>query len=158
MDLTDHKIYISGGEDCKLRLTYIYKSELKKKNYTFQTLSIMDGHISSIKSIAIVNLESTKLNSTYLIFSCGGRAQIKCWQMDIRWDKDLLSNENISCADLNTHMLFGKDQNRRKHWQKTKQSYAIEPETRYMDIKAYYPSYKSTYIFLLIACADGYLR
>nr|XP_050850545.1 WD repeat-containing protein 6 isoform X1 [Vespula vulgaris] len=158
MNLTDHTIYISGGEDCKLRLTYIYKSELKRKNYTFQTLSIMDGHISSIKSIATVNLESTKLNGTYLIFSCGGRAQIKCWQMDIRWDKDLLFNENVSCVDLNTHMLFGKDQNRRKYWQKTKQSYAIEPETRYMDIKTYYPSYNPTYIFLLIACADGYLR
>nr|KAF7427407.1 hypothetical protein H0235_007101 [Vespula pensylvanica] len=158
MNLTDHTIYVSGGEDCKLRLTYIYKSELKRKNYTFQTLSIMDGHISSIKSIATINLESTKLNGTYLIFSCGGRAQIKCWQMDIRWDKDLLSNENVSCVDLNTHMLFGEDQNRRKYWQKTKQSYAIEPETRYMDIKTYYPSYNPTYIFLLIACADGYLR
>ncbi|XP_015190391.1 PREDICTED: WD repeat-containing protein 6 isoform X2 [Polistes dominula] len=160
INLFDQKIYVSGGEDCKLRLTHIYKSELKRKDYTFETLNIMDGHISSIKSIAIFNLKNTDLTSTYLIFSCGGRAQIKCWQIDIRWDDDddVLSNDNVSCIDLNSHMLFGLDQNRRKQMQKAKQTFAIESETRYMDIKVYCPSLKSTFIFLVIACGDGYLR
>ncbi|KAK2584051.1 hypothetical protein KPH14_006501 [Odynerus spinipes] len=155
---TYNKIYVSGGEDCKLHLTCIYNPNLEKKDYTFRTLGIFDGHISSIKSIAILNLENTKLKSIYLIFSCGGRAQIKCWQMDITWGKDILSIESVSCVDLNTHMLFGKDQNRKKNWQESKQSYAIEPETRYMDIKVYYSSCKPTCALLFIACADGYLR
>lgn len=55
-------------------------------------------------------------------------------------------------------MLYGQDQYRKKTWQETVQSYVIEPETRYMDIYAYYPSENLNHVLIFVACADGYLR
>ncbi|XP_020277634.1 WD repeat-containing protein 6-like [Pseudomyrmex gracilis] len=59
---------------------------------------------------------------------------------------------------MNSHMLYEQDQYRRKLWQETKQSYVIEPETRYMDIYTYYLSEDLNCVLIFVACADGYLR
>jgi hypothetical protein len=123
-------------------------------------LGIFDGHLSGIKCISIVKLNSTvcDLNHKYLVFSGGGRAQLKFWEINLKYNPLVSPSADLSCSDIKSHMLYGHDQYRKKPWQEAKQSYVIEPETRYMDIYAYYPSEDVYHVLIFVACADGYLR
>lgn len=151
-------IFISGGEDCTLRVNSICESFENNPHSVFHNLGNFDGHLSGIKCISTIKLEkSDNLNSKYLVFSGGGRAQLKIWEIKFE-DKDLISSNDLSCSDLKSHMLYGQDQYRRKPWQESKQSYIIEAETRYMDICTYYSSENVNHVLVFIACADGFLR
>jgi len=104
------------------------------------------------------NDTSDKLNNRYLVFSGGGRAQLKVWEMNFKYNQKISPSVDLSCFDIKSHMLYGQDQYRKKPWQETKQFYVMEPETRYMDIYAYYPSNDLKHVLIFVACADGYLR
>lgn len=151
----NHNIFISGGEDCTLRISHIDERSVKN-SYVLENLGIFDGHLSGIKCISVIELHKSAFQ--YLVFSGGGRAQMKVWGINIKnvnfYNYMLL---HASCSDVNSHMLYGQDQYCKKSWQGTK-SCVIEPETRYMDFYAYYPSKKLNYVLIFIACADGYLR
>lgn len=101
---------------------------------------------------------SGELNNRYLVFSAGGRAQLKVWQVNFKYDPRISPSIDLSCSDVKSHMLYGQDRYRRKPWQQPRQFYIMEPETRYMDIYAYYPSEDLKHVLIFIACADGYLR
>lgn len=151
-------IFISGGEDCTLRVSSICESFENKPHVVFHNLGNFDGHLSGIKCISTIKLKKPDdLISKYLVFSGGGRAQLKIWEIRIK-DKDWISSTDLSCLDIKSHMLYGQDQYRRKPWQEPKQSYIIEPETRYMDICTHYSSENANHVLVFIACADGYLR
>lgn len=151
-----YNIFISGGEDCTLRISYIEKGSVKNL-YVLENLGIFDGHLSGIKCISVIELHKSVFQ--YLVFSGGGRAQMKVWGINVESNINFDFSEllHASCSDVNSHMLYGQDQYYKKHWQETK-SCILEPETRYMDIYAYYPSKKLNYVLVFIACADGYLR
>ncbi|CAK9796955.1 WD repeat-containing protein 6 [Anthophora plagiata] len=149
-------IFISGGEDGTLRITYVSNTPTEN-NFAFRTLGIFDGHISSIKFVTCLNLESNCLYNKFLVFSGGGRAQIKVWEIDIKDGKTFLQSTDISCHDIASHMLYGFDRQRKKQWKESNQSYFMQPETRYMDIDIY-RSTNLHYILLFVACADGFIR
>lgn len=154
-------IFISGGEDCTLRVSSICKSFENNSHSVFHNLGNFDGHLSGIKCISTIKLKNTdNLNGKYLVFSGGGRAQLKIWEIRLKkTHKDWILSNDLSCSDIKSHMLYGQDQYRRKPWQELKQSYVIEPETRYMDICTYYSSENAVdHVLVFIACADGYLR
>ncbi|XP_029178864.1 WD repeat-containing protein 6 isoform X1 [Nylanderia fulva] len=157
LGLFKQDIFISGGEDCTLRVSSICELFKNNPHSVFHNLGNFDGHLSGIKCISTVKLKETDLSSKYLVFSGGGRAQLKIWEIRLK-DKDWISSNDLSCSDLKSHMLYGQDQYRRKSWQESKQSYIIEPETRYMDICTYYSSKNANHVLIFIACADGYLR
>ncbi|XP_032663397.1 WD repeat-containing protein 6 isoform X2 [Odontomachus brunneus] len=130
-------IFVSGGEDCTLRVSCISQVS-QSDTCAFHNLGVFDGHLS--------------------VFSGGGRAQLKVWQMNLKYNERVSPSIDLSCLDVKSHMLHGQDQYRKKPWQETEQSYIIEPETRYMDIHAYYPSKSLNHVLIFVACADGYLR
>ncbi|KAM0729073.1 tRNA (34-2'-O)-methyltransferase regulator WDR6 [Formica fusca] len=151
-------IFISGGEDCTLRVSSICESFEDNSHSVFHNLGNFDGHLSGIKCISTIKLKKNDdLNSKYLVFSGGGRAQLKIWEIRLKHKDRILSND-LSCSDIKSHMLYGQDQYRRKPWQEPKQSYVMEPETRYMDICTHYSSENANHVLIFIACADGYLR
>lgn len=156
--INQNNIFISGSEDGTLRISYISNPLLNNNIHTFQTLNIFDGHISSVKFIACLNLQFIFLCNKYLIFSGGGRAQIKVWEIDIKDNETFLHNKDISCHDITCHMLYGFDQRRKKQLHESNHSYNMQPETRYMDIGIYYCTTNFYYIILFVACADGFIR
>ncbi|XP_015592338.1 WD repeat-containing protein 6 [Cephus cinctus] len=153
---SDHNIFISGGEDCTLRIFSMTESTSDNAICDFNTLDVLDGHISSVKSIAILNTKNTNMFSRNLIFSGGGRAQLRISEITVRLNREVLGSEDISCVQLMSHMLWGTDQQRRKSVQS--QQYYVDPETRYMDISAYQDPVDKEQVFLFVACSDGYLR
>lgn len=150
---------MSGGEDCTLRLSCISETP-RDGSCAFRNLGLFDGHLSGIKCISVIALNGKvdELRSEYLVFSGGGRAQLKIWEINLKYDRRASASIDLKCSDVKSHMLYGQDQYRKKPWQEAKRSYAIEPETRYMDIHAYYPSKDLNHVLIFIACADGYLR
>lgn len=155
----DEDFLISGGEDCTLRINRVCK--FKFKHNSFKNIGIFNGHLSGIKCISVIQLYKSAFQ--YLIFSGGGRAQLKIWGINIKMltpqdcrEKD--QERKINVSDVNSHMLYEQNQYCKKPWQESKQSCIAEPETRYMDIYAYYPSFQVNHVLVFIACADGYLR
>lgn len=152
-------IFVSGGEDCALRVSCI--SQISQSNScVFYNLGVFDGHLSGVKCISAIKLnDKVDLSSSrYLVVSGGGRAQLKVWRMNLRCNERASPSVELSCYDVKSHMLYGQDQHRKKSWQEAEQSYVVEPETRYMDIYAYNPSESLHHILIFVACADGHLR
>ncbi|XP_014467979.1 PREDICTED: WD repeat-containing protein 6 isoform X2 [Dinoponera quadriceps] len=149
-------IFVSGGEDCTLRVSCISQVS-RSDSGVFHNLGVYDGHLSGIRCISTVKL-SDESSSRHLVFSGGGRAQLKIWQMNFKRNGKSSPNVDLSCFDIKSHMLYGQDQYRKKLWQETEHSYVVEPETRYMDIYAYYPSESLNHVLIFVACAGGYLR
>lgn len=156
LKLDEDNVLISGGEDGSLRVSTISNISIKN-NFTFRTLGIFNGHISSIKAIVSLNLQSDLLCNKNIIFSVGGRAQMKIWEIDIK-NSEILKDSDISCSDVASHMLYGSDQLRKKQWQESNQFYILQPETRYMDIAIYRDVRNLHHILLFLACADGFVR
>lgn len=124
-------------------------------NNEFVTLAALDGHNSSIRSIAVHNLEISKDFSKNIVFSCGGRAQIKVWQIDIKTVQNYLKASDVLCTDLNSHMLYGFDKERKKPWREEVPVYSVDAETRYMDVGVLQ---NANDLSVFLACSDGYIR
>ncbi|XP_012532224.1 WD repeat-containing protein 6 isoform X2 [Monomorium pharaonis] len=156
IECCQENIFISGGEDCTLRVSHVNMWNFESNS--FKNLGVFSGHLSGIKCISVIQLLGSAFE--YLVFSGGGRAQLKIWGLNIMQPDT--SDLDISCSDVNSYMLYKQNQNCKKPWQKAEQSYITEPETRYMDIYAYYPFKELNdalnYVLVFIACADGYLR
>ncbi|OXU24481.1 hypothetical protein TSAR_014047 [Trichomalopsis sarcophagae] len=152
-----HNILISGGEDCSLHINYINSSTSKLKP-NFKLINNFDGHLSSIKCISILSLTIYENMSKFLIFSGGGRAQLKIWEIIINFSESAFVNEDLSCKDLLSYMLHGPDKERNKIWVGKELMYNADPETRYMDISTLRNPDHTCDILIFIACSDGYLR
>ncbi|XP_057318454.1 WD repeat-containing protein 6 [Microplitis mediator] len=150
----NHMIFISASEDCTLRLSNLQLSLTNeiKLNY----LDTYHGHISNVKAIAVVNLIDTNEETKNLVFTVGGRAQLKVWEITVDIDKNILTNDDVSVVELATFMIRDIDKCKRKTFQQKQQTYFIDPETRFMDVRAYLNSENKIIVF--IACSDGYLR
>lgn len=156
----DKDFFISGGEDCTLRISDVSKYEFTWNS--FKNVGIFNGHLSGIKCISVIQLHESAFQ--YLVFSGGGRAQLKIWGLNVKEGSSIYRHQdygreiNVSCSDMNSHMLYEQNQYCKKPWREAKQSCIAEPETRYMDIYAYHPSFEVNHVLVFIACADGYLR
>ncbi|KAL7289608.1 hypothetical protein TKK_0016464 [Trichogramma kaykai] len=156
MPANPYNVLISGGEDCRLVIHFINSLESESK-LNLEIVDSFDGHLSSIKCLSIFPLKEDEFCSKYLIFSGGGRAQIKIWEVTVNND-ELFSKENISCKDLFSYMLHGPDKERNKIWVGKELMYNADPETRYMDISTIVHPKNMHNILVFIACSDGYLR
>lgn len=154
----NHCLFISGGEDCSLRVSRGVQLISGNGIEDFETLTIVNGHISSIKCLAILNIENTELFCKNLIFSGGGRAQLKVWQLNMKLKNGELLRDNLTCKLLESFMLRGTDKERKKMSKTLKNTFDIDPETRFMDISVQSYSEDSNSILVFLACSDGYLR
>ena len=111
-----------------------------------------------MKCLAILNVENTELFSKNLVFTGGGRAQLKVWELIVRLDNKLLSSEDLNYKNLASFMLRGTDKERKKCMKVLKMNYDVDPETRYMDISVYSCPESPNLVLLFVACSDGYLR
>ncbi|XP_046616157.1 WD repeat-containing protein 6 isoform X1 [Neodiprion virginianus] len=155
-----HNILISGGEDRILRVTHINGcGSDSNNNQKFTSMALLSGHISSIKTLSLINLQNTAECTRNLIFSGGGRAQLKVWLISLTFEKNAVHVGNLTCVELASHMLRGTDQQQRKSLQQESyQCHYMDPETRYMSINAYRIPRKPNFILLLLGCSDGFLR
>ncbi|KAG7214130.1 hypothetical protein KM043_001484 [Ampulex compressa] len=156
MEINGQYVFISGGEDCSLRLTLISHT-LQTNGCVHRTLGVFDGHISNIKCFAVMNLKQNSTSGKYLIFSGGGRAQLKAWEILINHGEENIRSSDVYVRDIKSHMLYGEDQLRKKPWLDSQQAYIVNPETRYMDVTVC-PTQCSNIVLLVAACADGCLR
>ncbi|XP_012270919.1 WD repeat-containing protein 6 isoform X2 [Orussus abietinus] len=151
-------IFISGGEDCTLRLSSISNLKSLSSEFKLRTLNILEGHISNVKSIAVLKLEENYVHKKYLIVSGGGRAQLKVWEIILYINDNFVPEDDIHCTELKSYMLLGEDKHRRRTWKDPKKSYNIDPETRFMHINIHQHAQNRDNVMLFIGCSDGYLR
>ncbi|XP_074641979.1 tRNA (34-2'-O)-methyltransferase regulator WDR6-like isoform X2 [Tubulanus polymorphus] len=156
-DSTD--IFVTSGEGTSVNLISISSAS----NEALSVISGLQGHISSVKAISILRSKLVEDSNAVLIFTGGGRAQMKCWRL--RFDNDDSRGDNgrprFVCQHLTSHMLCYKGLKRRKPW-KTNE-YDSSPETRYVamtilsaaEINADRP--RSEYL-VGAACSDGLVR
>ena len=156
--LRNSLIFISSSEDCSIRISCVVKSTSGVGISDFKTLNILDGHISNVKSLAILNVENTESCSKNLVFSGGGRAQLNVWQLILRLGEREISNEDLCCKLFDSFMLRGTDKERKKIIKALKVTYDINPETRYMDINVHSCIEGLNLVLLFVACSDGYIR
>lgn len=148
-------LLISGGEDCSLRIHFINQFTSKPE---LKIIDSFDGHLSSIKCLSIYPLNVDKTFNKVLIFSAGGRAQIKVWEVALRKNLEIFQKDDLSCKDLLSHMLYGPDEKRSKIWIGKELQYHADPETRYMDLSTIENPLKPENVLIFIACSDGYIR
>lgn len=122
----NHCLFISGGEDCSLRVSRGVQLISGNGIEDFETLTIVNGHISSIKCLAILNIENTELFCKNLIFSGGGRAQLKVWQLNMKLKNGELLRDNLTCKLLESFMLRGTDKERKKMSKTLKNTFDID--------------------------------
>ncbi|XP_015108821.1 WD repeat-containing protein 6 [Diachasma alloeum] len=149
-----HTIILSGSEDCSIRVSALHR---KKSGHEVVPLDVYDGHISSVKKIEILNLEGDENFSRNLVFSGGGRAQLKVWEVNLNTDKETLGAEDVTGVELTSFMLR-TDRDRRKCSQSSGRSYFLDPETRFMDISVQFCLQDENLVILFVACSDGLVR
>ena len=127
-------IIISGSEDCTLRLSRIRNTE------TIETIESYDAaHVSNVKSAIVLDIAG---QDSSLVFSAGGRAQLKVWQTSFEPTIRILE----SCC----YMLHSSESRNRDK--------SMDIETRFMDMSALvYPEDKN-FVILFTACSDGLSR
>lgn len=152
-----HNILLSGGEDCTLHINYI-NSPASELEVNRKIIDSFDGHLSSIKCMSLFTLAIEESSSKHLVFTGGGRAQLKVWQITVRTNGASLSDEDVTCKDLLSYMLHGPDKERSKIWIGKELMYNADPETRYMDLSTMRNPNDTDEIFIFVACSDGYLR
>ncbi|XP_023245733.1 WD repeat-containing protein 6 [Copidosoma floridanum] len=150
-------VLLSGGEDCTLHVSYV-NHETSESEINLKNIQILDGHLSSIRCMSILELTINENSSKHLVFSGGGRAQLKIWEVAVKTNKDGFSKEDVSCKDLLSHMLHGPDKERNKIRIGKELMYNADPETRLMDISSMKNPEDGDSILVFVACSDGYLR
>ncbi|RZF34631.1 hypothetical protein LSTR_LSTR010000 [Laodelphax striatellus] len=138
-------ILVSGGEDNTLRISFL------ECGRSFVSKVVLSGHLSSVRTLAVVPLR--KKNSC-LLFTAGGRAQMKVWevQYDFRNEDEPIVLKSVELA---SHMI-----NDELELRKNSKSVLprLDPETRYMDISVCENTEKEGHYNVYSACSDGYLR
>ncbi|XP_011310169.1 WD repeat-containing protein 6 [Fopius arisanus] len=154
-----HRVILTGSEDCSIRVSVL---ERRSRGFEIVPLDVYDGHISSIKTIEILDLnlnscEETEILSRSLVFSGGGRAQLKVWEVRVDFTKEIITRDDVVGMQLTSFMLRGTDRDRRK-FPNSGTSYFLDPETRFMDISAQFCRWDKNIVILFVACSDGFIR
>ena len=85
--------------------------------------------------------------STFVMASGGGRAQLKVWTLSLD------ENGKLVVAEKSSHLLRGDDKRRKKTWRENKVIY--DTETRYTDLCL---TKEGKTWSVLVGCSDGALR
>ncbi|KAJ8665194.1 hypothetical protein QAD02_006856 [Eretmocerus hayati] len=150
------KILISGGEDCNLNISLL-ETPTGKPDQLMKNLDSFDGHLSNIKSVSIFQHSKNGEVDRNFIFSCGGRAQIKAWEITLGRNQSI-NPEDVTCIDLLSYMLHGPDKERSKIWYGKELMYNADPETRFMDMSVMTDPLIEDSVLMFVACSDGFLR
>lgn len=107
-------------------------------------IKTLSGHISSVRCLAL----SPKPDAAdQILFSAGGRAQMKAWKMAAK-SPDCLC---LEFEDLANFMLCSLRQKKRAQ--------LFDPETRFMAVTAFSVSCHDLHLhFIAAACSDAYIR
>ena len=163
----------TAGEDTAIKIHIISGDD---ENIKRTRVSNLNGHISNVKCIESLTIENTVGDSSVILVSAGGRAQLKLWHICI----DTMASESdhaqylpISCREIGSHLLKGNDKIRKKKSWKNSDLVIEDTETRYMDIDVCCKSIDSVPrddsvksnietrgpIFIIAAaCSDGVVR
>jgi WD40 repeat protein len=68
-----HNLLLSASEDTTVRLSVISNSNV------LHTFTVLQSHISSVRALAVC-----QMRDSVLVFSGGGRAQLKVWRLVIQ--------------------------------------------------------------------------
>ncbi|XP_021924396.1 WD repeat-containing protein 6 isoform X2 [Zootermopsis nevadensis] len=144
----NHSLLLSASEDTTIRLAVISHSNVP------QTLTVLQSHISSVRTLAVC-----QLHDSVLVFSGGGRAQLKVWKLVIHATQEFIPI--VKCQELTSHMLRDPSKRNKKPWLSVERT--VDPETRYMDLCAVAlqlrdTDQRGTAVLLAAGCSDGFLR
>ncbi|PSN53207.1 hypothetical protein C0J52_04509 [Blattella germanica] len=143
----DCHVFLSASEDTTVRLAVVDDSSVLKP------LAVLQSHISSVRALA-----TCLLKDGVLVFSGGGRAQLKVWKFVVVSVEENVPE--ITCEELFSHMLIDPNKRNKKPWLSTEHN--SDPETRYMDLSALMIKSENigedALVFLAAACSDGFLR
>lgn len=105
---------------------------------------VLRGHVSSVKCIKPLDLR----NGTVLLFTGGGRAQLKIWRI-LNLDGELVGSE---IAD---YMLRGSDKDIRRAWREAQSEVRHDPETRFLSLEIIE---EKNGVYIYVGCSDSILR
>ncbi|PNF20195.1 hypothetical protein B7P43_G16418 [Cryptotermes secundus] len=143
-----HNLLLSASEDTTVRLSVISNSNV------LHTVTVLQSHISSVRALAVY-----QMRDSVLVFSGGGRAQLKVWKLVIQSAQG--SVPQVKCQELSSHMLKDSSKKNKKPWLSVERT--VDPETRYMDLCAVVlqcqdPDKTERVVLLAAGCSDGFLR
>ncbi|XP_046398639.1 WD repeat-containing protein 6 isoform X2 [Ischnura elegans] len=167
-------IAITGSEDTTAKVSRVsYGGD----ESPFSVLSTLHGHLSSVRAVSILPLVSSLSQNVYcqthstdvaanteesifefLIFTAGGRAQLKAWKLSFDQTESSSSTSHEQCRveEKFSLMLDNKKQDTK--------NYENNLETRFMDIQSFYPREMNlekscgVCVAVVAACSDGLLR
>ena len=124
----------TAGEDTDIKIHRISGDD---ENIKRTRVSNLNGHISNVKCIKSLAIENTVGDSSVILVSAGGRAQLKLWHICI--DTKATKSDHtqylpVSCREIGSHLLKGNDKIRKKKSWKNSDLVIEDTETRYMDI------------------------
>ncbi|XP_064098237.1 tRNA (34-2'-O)-methyltransferase regulator WDR6-like [Macrobrachium nipponense] len=151
----DTTYFATGGEDTTLRLHALSSY----RNKQLKTFSVIRSHISNVRTMCCIENMNEKVSSceegtSKWIVTAGGRAQLKIWKMFYLHsgsDREKEDPPDICCREVTSHMLRTGSN---KTWKS--QEMTFDPETRYMEAKAFWVSREKALIIL--ASSDGFVR
>ena len=174
IDQTEYiNLIATAGEDTAIKVHRISGDD---KNIKRTRVSNLNGHISNVKCLKSLTIENTVGDSSVILVSAGGRAQLKLWHICIDTKASKSDNTQylpISCREIGSHLLKGNDKIRKKKSWKNSDLVIEDTETRYMDIDVCCKSIDSVPgddsvksnietrcpIFIIAAaCSDGVVR
>ncbi|XP_068108782.1 tRNA (34-2'-O)-methyltransferase regulator WDR6 [Hyperolius riggenbachi] len=148
-------ILITSSEDTTVNILTF--NEVSKKIWHLATIS---DHLSSVRTLALAKTKPQPLEHdglSVVLFTAGGRAQIGCYRLQVHMTKDT-GMVRCQVIHLASHRLD-------ERWDRMKNKHRIvkvDPETRYMSIKALDDVPQSlsptSCLFLAAACSDGSIR
>lgn len=140
----DRVLLVSGGDDNLLKLM-----AFNNATSTLRHTADMSLHISNIKTICVVAKQLTS-DARWLIFSAGGRAQICVTELI---DGGI---DDVHICERANFMLHLNDSQRKRLGKS--QLIDFDPETRFMSMTAYLNDAVHATWWLIVACADGFIR
>lgn len=123
-------VFLFGGEDGT-----IYMCKFSKHLESLESKLSRTSHISSVRCVSLYGS---------LLFSAGGRAQLKAWKIGKH------SHGELSCIELASFMLKGE--------RRAQLPPSVDPEMRFMTLCCVSASNDQTTIQLVSGCSDGAMR
>lgn len=114
------EIVVTGGEDTSLTVLAVHPNSGSVK-----VLSVITDHISSVRTVTVVESESQSQSLSALLVSAGGRAQMQCYRLVIGCDSQTPA-PSCQVIQVASHRLDEQWERRRNRHKTVK----MDPETR----------------------------
>ena len=121
-------------------------------------MTTLQGHVSAVRALALSSVEVTSPGSDQqvLLFSGGGRAELKAWRVHCDVSDAPSSRvwyEQLASLSINSRQVRAT----RKPWRKSHQQ-NVEPETRCMALSCFRLASDGTRHCVIAACSDASVR